>query len=97
MNKALLAVVLATGCSGFAGTEPTVAEHHNHVVVDRIEGNFAITFDYEGVEIWYRTELLPEAVSDGDVLDFDLTVDHHETEARRAQATAILNALRARS
>ena len=88
----ILALVAAVGC----GAEATpLAEHHNHVVVDRIEGNFAITFDYEGVEIWYRTELLPEAVNDGDVLDSDFTVDHAETEARKAQATALLNALRA--
>ena len=53
------------------------------VIIDRVEGNFAVGEKEDKTMVNIDVRILPEKVKEGDVLNIEIKVDKEETERRK--------------
>ncbi|MEW6066232.1 hypothetical protein P378_03310 [Desulforamulus profundi] len=62
-------------------------------IIDRFEGDWAVV-EFEGRTTFnFPRKLLPEYAREGDVLKFQVMIDRHETEKRRAEIDVLVKKL----
>ena len=61
---------------------------------DRVEGRFGVLVTDDGQQIDFPKELLPKEAKPGDMLSFNIDVDHEATERLKGKTKALLDELR---